>query len=303
MALPSVCQAWGLGTDQPFAELVPETVWHLKTDHVVVKRRAVVSQRNRQKLQFEQQLRQQLSKTLPVTPAIPTIEGDYLASDQDHYFEAAPFVPADPLPTDDSRPATLRHVGAMIASLHLALADIPATSHPPGLRRNDLMHEILLIGIPKLKQFLTGQPLEAFSRLTATLEGPLADCYSSLDWQLIHRDCHAGNVLVRDGQVVEIIDWDQLSLGPAILDLAYYAVQLMKWHVGDAAFMQGWHSDWHQLQLGYDARRPMSEIERTCLKPMLLTIPLLFAHWCIDVGYEAYVGMELEALSWLHGNV
>ena len=299
MPAPLVCEAWGYDAGQPFDELEEGTVWHLKDDDVVLKRRNSVSDAGFAKLNFEQKVRRRLAPTLPVVPFIPTTDSDFVASDGEHYFEASNYVPSEPLPTDESRGEVLAEVGATIARMHLELAKVPAGLHPPNLRQNDLIQEVLVTGIPKVKQFLTGQSHNLFTNAVSAVEGRLASCYRKLGRQLIHRDCHAGNFLLHDGKIVGIIDWDQLSLGPAILDLAYYAVQLMKWHVADKAFMHGYGNDWQQLKAGYQAVRPFSSRERESLKPMLLTIPLLFAPWCLDNGLDEYVEMEIQAFQWL----
>jgi Ser/Thr protein kinase RdoA (MazF antagonist) len=56
--------------------------------------------------------------------------------------------------------------------------------------------------------------LERGASIAATLRG--------LPEQLIHRDCHPGNVLVDGTRVIGFIDCDHLCIGPRLFDVACF---------------------------------------------------------------------------------
>jgi Ser/Thr protein kinase RdoA (MazF antagonist) len=61
--------------------------------------------------------------------------------------------------------------------------------------------------------------------------------------QLIHRDCHPGNILVQGTRVISFIDWEDLCIGPRLFDLAYYAVHHLKWVTDDDVATRRWLSN------------------------------------------------------------
>ena len=41
---------------------------------------------------------------------------------------------------------------------------------------------------------------------------------------MIHGDYHPGNLLFREGRLTTVLDWEEISIGPALLDIAYAAL-------------------------------------------------------------------------------
>ncbi|MCB8962259.1 MAG: phosphotransferase [Ardenticatenales bacterium] len=300
----AVLSAWFAEPVAACAPLVPDSVWRVETTDggaYVLKERGEVALATGRSLQFELAVLDHLdAATLPIVLPTPDQHGERFTAWENHYFQLTPYVAHKPWPAPGpARLALLHHLGTEIARLHEAMARFPIEQLPENIRRNDLFGEILLRAIPLGKKQLNGPDHERFATLTAALEKPLAEIYGQLPNQLIHRDCHAGNFLCRAGQLAGIIDWDQLSLGPRLLDIAYFAVQMIKRRLEAGASLDEWPAEWAALLAGYRQRAPLTTLEETALPYLLLTIPLLFIRWCLDINRPDWAKIELQTLFWL----
>jgi Ser/Thr protein kinase RdoA (MazF antagonist) len=122
-----------------------------------------------------------------------------------------------------------------------------------------------------------------------------------LPQQLIHRDCHAENLLSCGTEVTGIVDWDHLTIGPRILDPAYFAVQLAKRRVRDPAAMAQWLDDFPLLLAGYGDESALLAEEMAAFPHVLIAVPVLFAYWAIETGHgDDYIRTELDTMAWLY---
>ncbi len=127
---------------------------------------------------------------------------------------------------------------------------------------------------------------------------------TDLPQQLIHRDCHAENLLSCGTEVTGIVDWDHLTIGPRILDVAYFAVQLAKRQVRDRAAMEQWLDELPLLLAGYGGESPLLAKETAAFPHLLIAVPVLFAYWAIETGLsDDYIRTELDTMVWLYGNL
>jgi Ser/Thr protein kinase RdoA (MazF antagonist) len=127
----------------------------------------------------------------------------------------------------------------------------------------------------------------------------IATALSGLPEQLIHRDCHPGNILVQGTRVVGFIDCDHLCIGPRIFDLAYYAVHHLKWVTDDLASTQRWLANLPQLLSGYRSQQSLSPAEVAALPAGMLAYHLMLADWFMSRGPQEQIGLEVRALDWI----
>ena len=101
-----------------------------------------------------------------------------------------------------------------------------------------------------------------------------------------------------------IVDWDHLIVGPRILDIAYFAVQLAKYDVHDPEKMAQWFHDFPLLLQGYECESPLLEEEKAAFPYVLVSVPILFAYWAIETSHDdSYIQAELDTVAWLHGRL
>jgi Ser/Thr protein kinase RdoA (MazF antagonist) len=108
---------------------------------------------------------------------------------------------------DDADLRQRRSAAELLARLHRALAGVSNATRPPR----------------------TGARVAARDLRDADLDAWIADFHSRHpDRQPLHGDFYAGNVLVREGRIVGLVDWDEALLGPPEQELAWAA-----WEWGD----------------------------------------------------------------------
>jgi Ser/Thr protein kinase RdoA (MazF antagonist) len=117
--------------------------------------------------------------------------------------------------------------------------------------------------------------------------------------QLIHRDCHPGNILVQGTRVTGFIDCDHLCIGPRLFDLAYYAVHHLKWVVDDEAATNGWLGDLPHLLTGYRSQQSLSQEEAAALPYGMMAYHLLLSHWFMGLPRLESIALEVRALGWI----
>ena len=218
---------------------------------------------------------------------------------QGRFYVLYDFIDAGDDPPASERQAELfYHTGHAIARLHHALASYPDPELTGKTWRDDLAGQVaawisaLTTGLPAPQAAMVERVgLERGAALEVALRG--------LPEQLIHRDCHPGNILVQGTRVVGFIDCDHLCIGPRVFDLAYYAVHHLKWVTDDAVATDRWLTNLPQLLKGYRSQHGLSQEESTALPYAMLAYHLLLAHWLMHVGRHEPIALEVRALDWI----
>ncbi|WP_277213224.1 phosphotransferase enzyme family protein [Isoptericola croceus] len=188
------------------------------------------------------------------TPApLRTASGE-LVVEADRPIAVFPWVPGD-VPTEMTAPLA-EQVGELLAQMHLLTADW-TDERIPVIDRLGLLHQGLasrpeLDGVDdwhdRVRDFLEACG-EELKRLDELPSGPL------------HHDLHRQNLLVAEGKVTAVLDFDELNRGPLVIDLArvfhYLAVdhpdRRLPRALADA------------VVAGYEQTRSLSEAERELL--------------------------------------
>nr|WP_281370344.1 phosphotransferase [Microbacterium pseudoresistens] len=221
------------------------------------------------------------------TPA-PLPAGDEFVLEAKHPFAVFPWIEGD---VPEAMTAALAaRLGALLARMHVltagwidrrvpvidrvALLREAADSRPP-LSGADAWRE-------RIGRFLEDHADE-LDRLERLPTGPL------------HHDLHRQNVLVADGEVTALLDFDELNRGPLIVDVAR-VLQYAALDTPDLGLPDGMDE---AVLAGYEAVRPLSEAERELLPVAfdlagLVDSAIFVAHDAADVG----VADLDECLSW-----
>jgi Ser/Thr protein kinase RdoA (MazF antagonist) len=237
---------------------------------------------------------------LPVPTPIVTDEGliafnaDNLRTDpvekQPTGKQAYALMPLLPNDAELRETPQLAHtIGAGIGRLDRVLADCPW--HVASFM-DDPARQILQERYPSLPEELRALTIPLRDRLyAAVVDMPI---------QRTHGDCNVGNVLVHDGAVTGYIDLDHLPTGPRVRDLSYYLVSRLSAHVdhGDPNSMA---SVLRHYVAGYHATCPVSERELAALVPLMLTVAIGGADWCLhgSAPDHAAYQRELRTIRWL----
>jgi len=155
-------------------------------------------------------------------------------------------------------------------------------------------------GMPIITAHLQGREAEKLQNTIDELGQTMVDAFDDLPEQLIHRDCYPGNFLSSGVEVTGIIDWDHLSLGPRILDPAYFVVQIAKRQIHDTGKMVRWFDDLLLLLEGYQDENTLSVKEKEAFPSVMLSVPIFFTSWLIETEQFSSIQLELDTIEWLH---
>lgn len=216
------------------------------------------------------------------------------------FYLLSEFIEASAYPSDPELQAELfHHTGQAIATLHQALASYPDREVSRKTWRQDLAGHVAE-WISVLGDGLPEPQATVVKRVGQKRGVALENRLRGLPEQLIHRDCHVGNILLQGTRVIGFIDWEDLCIGPRLFDLAYYAAHQLKRMVDDEAAMKRWLSDLPQLLTGYRSQQDLSQAELSALGHAMLAYHLLLAHWHMNSQRPEPIAREVQALDWIN---
>jgi len=245
---------------------------------------------------------------VPAAPAVRTDAGTLTATEraigpgQDPgngpgpAYQLTPELPADhddPERRPDADRVCFR-IGAAIGRLHVALASYPDAVPSYEL---DLVPRTFDEAYPRL-------PPDVIARTVAPLRARMTAALADLPRQLIHGDCHPGNVLVHDGDVSGFVDVDHLPVGPRIYDLAYHLTHRVRGIVtaasGRAEREEVFRRVVGRYVDGYHASRPMTAGERAAVVPAMLAGEMILTEWNLrDPAQAEWYEHGVRSLVWM----
>jgi homoserine kinase type II len=242
---------------------------------------------------------------LPVPAPVLNSDGETLLESRGSCWELSPWMPGFANYWSDPRPAKLTEALSMLARLHLAAANVPASIRPnptyvsPAFQnRAERLRALNLGGLDEL-QSIVGRLPPCDEKNLATEIVTLAAKLLPLELQKIDRwrdrqlptqwclrDIWHDHVLFTDDQVTGVIDFGAASLDTPAVDI----VRLLGSMVGD---------DRHRWQLGLDAYesvRPLTDDEREAIPHLdssaVLLSPLNWVRWLY--GSDSPLALSLD---------
>ena len=170
---------------------------------------------SRDALQDELDFLQELAQAeIPVVPPIPGPDGALLHEFAGMWFAVFPKRGGRPL--DDPGPDDWPQLGRLIGRMHqVGAARLPRDRiylHP-GFSTTDQVEFVLESG------HVAAEYRGRYEALCFELIDLIAPLFDDTETLRIHADCHAGNILHRPGEGYHLLDFDDLSVGPAVQDL------------------------------------------------------------------------------------
>lgn len=236
---------------------------------------------------------------VPLALPIVTDDGRLYVADADDLFSLSPRLPGgDQFPESRAEAAQVySRVGAAIGRLHLALAQCP---YQIPFREMDLFYQLKKDSWPQLRA--ADEPL---ARKVDPLLPGIAAAFTDLPHQLIHGDCHDGNMLLHEGRVSGFIDLELLPTGARLHDLARYLGNRILWAIEDPdARGPAFWSLVGALLSGYDTVNTLTARERAALVPAILIREIDNADWCLGQGdtTSSYVTGTIRTAHWIADN-
>lgn len=254
--------------------------------------------------QFIRPQEYRLLKTLaaagvPVAVPILTRSGEPYVQVGDECFDLSPRL-AGTVYTDHYAPGALKRaglIGEAIARLHLGLRRCDAIISMPDM---DLPGDMGRCRPVVCSVWPAGQ--RSPEPILDELEAGLADCFTALPQQLIHRDAHPGNMLFQDGRLSGWIDFELTERGPRLFDLCYCSTSLLMNGLDDPAKRRAWPGLVRGLVAGYGSVSPLTPVERSAIRWIQMAIGVLFIAWLSCNHYPVVAAKNIEALVWLYQN-
>ncbi|MEQ7125575.1 phosphotransferase [Actinopolymorpha sp. B11F2] len=200
---------------------------------------------------------------LPVAAPLPAIDGRRQVEIDGASLGLLPQV--DGALLDVSEPTQVRAAGAVLAALHLALAEYPDVDRlttlgalePPAPMVARMTHGIEsrnrddpATGVDVLRQFLAARESD-----------------DVLPTQLIHNDIRSANVLYGGSRVAGVLDFEEATLDHCVVDIARGAVMLGTQYRSWGPVPPETHA---AFVAGYQSVRPLSATEAAWLHPLML---------------------------------
>lgn len=301
MVMNSVVGYWIDETPQTVVELVKGRVFEINS-RFILKKLGSDDAKLRERAGFEADVLRFLAATgMSIVQPLLDKNSNFPTPHNGHLYALYPALPRGPMPLDASaRAALFGNNGRTVARLHKRLARFPSADIPIDLRCTNIEQEIFEGGQRWLADRKDGRAVLNWLHN----HGPsIRRALRALPDQLIHRDCHVGNFLSVDTDVVGVIDWEQLSLGPGLLDVAYFSMQLVEHPPANGQEEARWLNDVARLWAGYVGETAVLPQEKNAFPYLLLSIPFLFANWFVETGQLAYVDNECARLKWITGMI
>jgi len=242
---------------------------------------------------------------LPVAPPLRTHDGVYLVAGEDGSYSLYPYLPGrvyeahytESGGVDAAILARAAAYGRGLARLHRGLAALA-----------DVWDASVMDLPQQLRGWVRARLDEIASVATCVADvyhgftGSLFARYCELPHQIIHRDAHPGNLLIKDNEVSGFIDWEISTQGPRLFDLAYCSTSLLSVAQGISARRHAWLSQLTSLVAGYDSVQPLAGVERAMLGQIQMAIQLIFAAYYGGLGMAEQMDANLATLRWLLDN-
>ncbi|MBI1295058.1 phosphotransferase [bacterium] len=209
------------------------------------------------------------------------------------------FIEAGRSPTSSA--SSCYEAGRALALLHQALATYPDTDFVHKTWREDLVGNVD-VWFSTLCNGLPDEQASPLWRVRQSHQDAIKATLHGLPEQLIHRDCHPGNLIVDGTRVLGFIDWDDLCVGPRLFDPAYYAAHLLKRNMGDDIAIRRWLAHLPSLLKGYHHQSLLTPNEVLAFPYLMMAYHLLLAHWHMTLDRPANLARELHALTWIHNH-
>jgi Ser/Thr protein kinase RdoA (MazF antagonist) len=307
-SLSAVLGAWGIVPAGPLEALQPEATFRVRVENgpdLILTRIGPLDARTADWAALQHDVRRHLARAgVPVAVPRPDGQGRVAVPAEGYLYTLQPRLPGR---QGSSRPEDCdplyRNYGAAIARMYRALATFPPEALAGRVMREDLEPWVFEGEIPRIAQYLSGAQEARFRAMVADVGEEMRAACRDLPEQLLHRDCHAGNLLSCGKRVTGIIDWDNLRIGARIYDLAYFAAQLAKRHVGDPGTMERWLHDITLVLQSYDRVNPLAEKEKAAFPYVVIAQLITFAGWVVETEWFVGLQTELDAMAWMHTNL
>lgn len=250
------------------------------------------------------------ARTMDVVPAVvANIDGDLITEHAGHHYLLTHHVPGSPFPLSAPTPAQCHQLGDVLGRLHQRLRELATPDEAPRQRVPDdptigLHAALAAHERPGCPHTSTRKILAAKQRRARALRADDLAVLRALPVALVHGDFHPGNVLVLDGHVSAVLDFDLARLAPA----AYEVVRALLYCTHPAGPASVYSPRVTAFFTGYLTAAPLSRHELGTMAGLFETTQILDTHGLalcegVPPGLLAFGHARFALLYWLRHNI
>ena len=279
-----IISQWGL-TIMDIRQIVTPSMstWQVNEEYYLKKHQDYTEARRNIEMMF--MLRKE---EIPVAEYITTLQGDFLYSDA-----AGGYYSLCRKALGEHRdlyvyPELAYPMGTALGKLHKALLSID---------KNVNVYESNIFKSwedrirPDVAEFL---PLS----MITSIDTKLKDMIPLLEYQLIHRDVHMGNVLFDKDVLSTWLDFDIAQKNVRIFDIAYLLSGLLVGNLENPEKINIWSKIREDTIAGYHATNTLTKVEKDALDIIIVFIELLFVSYNKQRGDTAASNVALDIALW-----
>mgnify|MGYP001330684112 CR=1 FL=1 len=300
-----VLKNWKIAPVEPLIEIHKGTVFRVRSERgeeLILKN--LGDGHSHERLAFEHEVLSHLSDAgVPVALPLSDLRGRTSVVHRNSLFTLSPCLDTANKGREIPRIEMCLNYSRAIAELHLALASLSIDNIAGRTWRNIPVQEVFDRQLPSLKRLLPKEASADLVEIFKDIEPCMRRSLTDLPEQLIHRDCHPGNVLTNGREVVGFVDCDHFSIGSPVLDIGYFLIHLIKWNTDDATRTDEWLNCISVFLQGYEEKRHLHEREREALPYMMVYVLVMFAELFCNASNRAAAKVELTALTYVYSHI
>lgn len=172
--------------------------------------------------------------------------------------------------------------GRGIAKLHHALSKLESSQQFDEI---SFASDAANWSLPKAKGVMAAWDMPLAESFCTAYLANFAGIEAKLPRQLIHRDLHAGNIILDEADTVIGFDaFDASVIGPRLFDPCYCATSILSGCIDDPKKCELWFDVLRAILKGYDEITPLSQEEKEAVPYIIWTIQFLFVACFSDPG-------------------
>jgi Ser/Thr protein kinase RdoA (MazF antagonist) len=297
--LKSVFSHWEVGDVQAIEPIQPDTVFKVTTPERSFILKDISTKWPSERYEFIHDVLVHVAKQgMKTDVPMRNKMGQVVTELRDCRYILSGFLEASRSPTlpDQSR-ELFYNVGAAIAEFHIALSSYGDKDLTRKTWRENLLGP--LDRDAQIELGLSDRQVSTLIEVCRKREEDFHQAQKDLPEQLIHRDCHFGNVIVDGVQVVGFIDCDHLCIGSPIEDLAYFFSDL-PWIPKGVLEFRDWLAHIPVLLDGYHRRRALSSREIAVFPYMVMVWLMAFSGYHASLKEFEITASHLQTLVWIN---
>ncbi|MFJ8525335.1 phosphotransferase enzyme family protein [Bacillus cereus] len=187
-----------------------------------------------------------------------------------------------------------RLFGKAIASIHKEMLDVEIAIN---FEHKNLYNQVYNWAVKEVLKINQDKELK---EIYLDLEKDLKEIVEKLPKQLIHRDAHLSNILLKDQHVSGIIDFEIAEVNIRVFDPCYCCTSVLSEIFSIEPLKELWFDFVPELFRGYNKLNPLNELEIQSIPKIMLAIQTIFMAYFVN--YPTIFEINKAMFLWIYKN-